>query len=135
MIQSAFIVTEITQFGFTDITVIIGLKDEIPLIRVTPSSPSKKSVNRATLLSLEDSLSATQGKKEKNSFVLSASTASVLLQTNARPKWARGPTLNYKAMHEGKQNQSKQGVKHKVVYGPSRAAVLLGQHKANRPKY
>jgi hypothetical protein len=48
-------------------------------------------------------------EKEKDSFVLPALTAPALLQTNARLKRARGPTLDYKAMHKGKQNQLKRG--------------------------
>jgi hypothetical protein len=108
MTRSASIAAEIPQFGSTDVTVITGQQDEILLIRATPPPPPKESVTRATLLSPEDSLS-TQEEEEKGSFVLPASTAPALLQTNARPKRARGPTLDYKAINEGKQNQPKRG--------------------------
>ncbi|KAF7511470.1 hypothetical protein GJ744_004659 [Endocarpon pusillum] len=87
-----------------------GHQDEILIIRAKPPPPSEESVTRATLLLTEDSLSVPQEEnKEENPFVLPALTAPVLLQTNARPKRATGPTLDYKAMHKGKQNQLKQG--------------------------
>jgi hypothetical protein len=47
--------------------------------------------------------------QEEEILILPALTAPALLQTNSRPKRGRGPTLDYKAMHEGKQNQPKRG--------------------------
>ncbi|KAF7507265.1 hypothetical protein GJ744_010823 [Endocarpon pusillum] len=99
MTRSASTAAEILQFD-------PGQQDEI-LIRATPPPPSEESVTRATLLPTEDSLPVSQ--EEENPFILPASTAPALLQTNAQPKRARGPTLDYKAMHEGKQNQPKRG--------------------------
>jgi hypothetical protein len=57
---------------------------------------------------IRPSLSAGQ---EEDPFILPASTAPALLQTNSRPKRARGPTLDYKAMHEGKQDKPRRGKK------------------------
>jgi hypothetical protein len=48
-------------------------------------------------------------EEEENLFILPALTAPALLQTNVRLKRARGPTLDYKVIHEGKQNQPKRG--------------------------
>jgi hypothetical protein len=45
--------------------------------------------------------------KEDDPFVLPASTAPALLQSNSRPKRTRGPALDYKAMHEGTQIRPK----------------------------
>jgi hypothetical protein len=47
--------------------------------------------------------------EEENPFILPASPAPGLLETNLRPKRAQGPTLDYKPMHKSKQNQLKQG--------------------------
>ena len=46
---------------------------------------------------------------QEDPFILPASTAPALLETNSRPKRARGPTLDYKAMHECRQAQPKRG--------------------------
>jgi hypothetical protein len=43
----------------------------------------------------------------ENPFALPASIAPALLQTISRSKRARGQTLDYKTMHEGKQNRPK----------------------------
>ena len=92
---------EIPQFDSRDVAVVTGQQNEILIIKATPPPPEELVV-RAT--PPPDSLPTLQ---EEDPFVLSASTAPALLQTNARPKRARGATLNYKAMHEGKQNQPK----------------------------
>ena len=110
-----------SQFDPRDVADIAGQQDEI-LIRATPPPPPppEESVTRATPLPFEDTLSTPQQEekeeeeemekeKKQDPFVLPVSTAPALLQTNARPKRARGPTLDYKAMHEGKQNQPKRG--------------------------
>ena len=65
------------HFGSTDVT---EQEDEVLIVRATPPPAEKE-----------------------DPFVLPASTAPALLETNSRPKRARGPTLDYKAMHEGKQ--------------------------------
>ena len=101
MTLDSSITVEIPQFGSRDVVVVIGQQNEILIIKATPSF-LKKLVVRTT--SSPDSLSAFQ---KKDPFVLSVSTVPALLQTNTRPKRARGATLNYKAMHEGKQNQPK----------------------------
>ncbi|ERF71294.1 hypothetical protein EPUS_03448 [Endocarpon pusillum Z07020] len=93
--------TDIPQFGLRDVAVVTGQQNKILVIKATPPPPEKLVV-RAT--PPQDSLPAPQ---EEDPFVLPASTAPALLQTNVRPKRARGATLNYKAMHEGKQNQPK----------------------------
>ncbi|ERF76510.1 hypothetical protein EPUS_08902 [Endocarpon pusillum Z07020] len=113
MTRSASTQVQMPQFGPRDVADIAGQQDEI-LIRATPPPPPpEESVTRATPLPFEDSLSTPQQEEEEEEeedpFVLPASTAPALLQTNARPKRARGPTLDYKAMHEGKQNQPKRG--------------------------
>jgi hypothetical protein len=48
-------------------------------------------------------------EEDEDPFILPASIAPALLQTVGRPKLARGQTLNYKAMHEGKQTMPKRG--------------------------
>jgi hypothetical protein len=70
--------------------------DETLVVRATPPPPLTEAI---TMVS----------KVIEDPFVLPASTAPALLQTSSRPKRARGPTLDYKAMHEGKQNQPKRG--------------------------
>ena len=57
-----------------------------------------------TPMEKERSLAALE---EENPFVLPASTAPALLQTISRPKKARGQTIDYKAIHEGKLNRPK----------------------------
>ena len=102
MTLNVFTVTKILQFGPRDVFVVTEQQNEILIIRTTSSSP-KELVTRTTSLPFKDSLSASQKKKKKeNPFILSTSTVSVLLQTNARSKRARGPTLDYKVMYEGK---------------------------------
>lgn len=110
MTLGASTAAEIPQFGPRDVSVVTGQQNEILIVRATPPPPPEESVARATPLPFKDSLPAPQEEeKEENPFILPASTAPALLQTNARPKRARGPTLDYKAMHEGKQNQPKRG--------------------------
>jgi hypothetical protein len=48
-------------------------------------------------------------QEEDDPFILPALIAPALLQTNSRPKRAREPTLDYKAMYESKQNKLKRG--------------------------
>jgi hypothetical protein len=48
-------------------------------------------------------------QEERDPFILPASTAPALLESSTRPKRARGPTLDYKAMHEGRQIAPKRG--------------------------
>jgi hypothetical protein len=48
-------------------------------------------------------------QEEQDQFVLPPSTAPALLENSTRPKRARGPTLDYKAMHEGRQMALKRG--------------------------
>jgi hypothetical protein len=97
---------EILLFSSRDVTVIIEWQDKILIIRVILLlTPSEELVIRTMPSPLEDSLPVPW--KEENPFVLPASTAPALLQMNAQPKRARGLTLDYKAMHEGKQNQPK----------------------------
>ncbi|ERF73132.1 hypothetical protein EPUS_09150 [Endocarpon pusillum Z07020] len=105
MTLAASTAAEIPSFGSRDVAVVTGQEDEILVIRETPPPPEEL-VAGATPLPLEDDLPAPW---EENPFILPASTAPALLQTNARPKRARGPTLDYKAIHEGKQNQPKRG--------------------------
>ncbi|KAF7510283.1 hypothetical protein GJ744_006779 [Endocarpon pusillum] len=105
MTQSASTAAEILQFG-------PGQQDEI-LIRATPPPPSEESVTRATPLPTEDSLSVPQEEnkeenKEENLFILPASTAPALLQTNARPKRARGPTLDGYARGQAESAETRQ---------------------------
>jgi hypothetical protein len=115
MARNASTAAEILQFGLRDVAIVTGQQDEILIIRAT--SPPEEPIARATPLPFGDILPAPQQQQqqqeeeeeEENPFILPASTAPALLQTNARPKRARGPTLDYKAMHEGKQNQPKRG--------------------------
>ena len=48
-------------------------------------------------------------EKKKDAFALSVSKAPARLQTSTQPKRAQGPTLDHRAMHEGKQIQPKRG--------------------------
>jgi hypothetical protein len=82
------------RFGPRDVTMVTGRQDEVLIIRATPPP-------------LEEALPTAQQKQDP--FVLPASTAPALLETNLRSKRARGPTLDYKAMHKGKQIQPKRG--------------------------
>jgi hypothetical protein len=117
MTRNTSTAAEISQFGPRDIAIVTEQQDEIIIIRATLLLSPEEPVSRATPLLFKDSLPAPQQqeeeeeeeekKEQKNPFILSASTAPALLETNPRPKWARGPTLDYKAMHEGKQNQPK----------------------------
>ena len=97
--------TEILLFGSRDVAVVTGQQDEILIIRATSPSTPEELVIRTTSAPSENNLSTPL--EEKNLFILPASTAPALLQTNARPKRARGPTLDYKVMYEDKQNQPK----------------------------
>jgi hypothetical protein len=71
---------EIPRFVCQDVAV--ATWQEILIVRATPPPPEEVVV-------------------EENPFILPALTAPALLETNLRPKRARGPTLDYKAMHEG----------------------------------
>lgn len=121
MTLSASTTAEIPLFGPRDVAVITGQQEEMLIIRATPPpAPEELFVRatpppvpeellvRATPAPPQDSL-LLPSEEEENPFILPASTAPALLQTDARPKRARGPTLDYKAMHEGKQNQPKRG--------------------------
>jgi hypothetical protein len=95
---------ERSQFGPRDVAT-AEQQAEILLIRATPPPPEKLVV-RAMPPPPETTLLTPY---EEDPYILPASTAPTLLQTNLRPKRARGSTLDYKAMHEGKQNQPKRG--------------------------
>jgi hypothetical protein len=121
-------------FGSGAVAVVTGTQEEIMVIRATPPPPKEK----------EGAAGATHGGKEGspvprteeeqaptptealNLYVLPASTAPGLLQTNSRPKRARGQTSDYKAVHEGKQNRPKRSkeplswIQHHVIYQESR---------------
>jgi hypothetical protein len=83
---------QMPRFGPRDVA------DEVVVVRATPPPIEAISIAQQE-----------EEKEAEDPFVLPASTAPALLQTNSRPKRARGPTLDYKAMHEGKQNQPKRG--------------------------
>lgn len=72
-----------------DIDVVIAVDDEVLVVRATP--PLTQREYSPTPL------------EEEDPFALPALIAPALLQTTARLKRARGPTLDYKAMREGKQ--------------------------------
>jgi hypothetical protein len=80
---------ETAHFGPEDV---VQQRGEILVVRATPP-PTAES----------------PAPVEEDQFILPASTAPALLQTAGRPKRARGQTLNYKPMHEGKQTMPKRG--------------------------
>ena len=114
MILDVSTVTEIFLFDSRNVVVVTEQQHEILIIRTTSSSTPEKLVVKTTSAPSENSLSTSL--KEENLFILSVSTAPVLLQTNARPKRTRGSTLDYKTMYEDKQNQSNETNRSKRRY-------------------
>jgi hypothetical protein len=72
------------HFGPEDV---VQQRGEIVVVRATPTPTAE---------------SPAPVVEEDDPFILPALTALALSQTAGRPKRARGQTLNYKAIHEGK---------------------------------
>ena len=93
-----------------EVAVVTGRGGEVLAIRATPplaEDIQQEAVEGAEKGAEEGVEEGTEEGAEEDPLVLPASTAPALLETNVRPKRARGPTLNYKAMHEGRQMQPK----------------------------
>lgn len=94
--------TQMRLFSPRGFAVVTGKQYEILVVRATPPPPG------------EDSPAA---QVEMDPFILPASTAPALLEPDARPKRARGRTLDYKAMRDGKQSQPKRGREARKLIG------------------
>jgi hypothetical protein len=89
------------RVGSKELAVVTGQGDEVLLIRATPP-PAQEVTGWPGELPAQP--------EEDDKFVLPALTAPTLLQSNSRPKRARGPTSDYKAMHEGRPIQSERKI-------------------------
>jgi hypothetical protein len=99
---------DIPQFGCEDIAIIIG--QETLLVRMTPLlPPSAQEAAEEPQEELQKGGEEEELPEEPDPFILPASTAPALLESSSRPKRARGPTLDYKVMHEGRQIAPKRG--------------------------
>ena len=83
-----------------------GRGEEILFVRATPPLAEEAQEEETPQEAVEVERAA---EVQEDPFVLPASTAPALLETNSRPKRARGRTLDYKAMHEGKQGKRSKG--------------------------